>query len=84
MKKWGNFSIYHVSPDTWSLKCQKRLIFVFSAENSKKSVTICTKYLTAFGRSNLALLENAVDYLLGSELPLRRCQPFNVNWYFFF
>ena len=58
------------------MKCQKRLIFVLSADDSKKSVTICTKYLSVFGRSNLALLENAMDYLLGSELPLCRCQPF--------
>ena len=27
------------------LKCQKRLIFLFSANDSKKSVLICTKYL---------------------------------------
>ena len=32
--------------------------------------------MSVFGRSNLALLENAMDYLLGSELPLCRCQPF--------
>ena len=37
-------------------------LFVFSADGSKKSVTIWAKYLTGFERSYLALLENAMDY----------------------
>ena len=35
-------------PGLWSLKCQKWLIFfVFSADDSKKLVTVWAKYLSA-------------------------------------
>ena len=37
------------------------LFFVFSADASKKSVLVCTKYLRASERSYLAPPENAVD-----------------------
>ena len=36
--------------------------FVFSADNSKISVTVWAKYVSASERSYLALLENAMDY----------------------
>ena len=34
--------------------------FVFSADERKKSVTVWKKYLSASGRSHLALLANAM------------------------
>ena len=34
--------------------------FVFSADERKKSVTVWKKYLSASGRSHLALLANAI------------------------
>ena len=36
--------------------------FAFSADGSKKSVTLWAKYLIAFERSNLVVPENAMDY----------------------
>ena len=42
-------------PELWSLKCQKWFIFVFSADASKKSVTVWTKYLRASEKTYLAL-----------------------------
>ena len=38
--------------------------FVFSADASKKSVTVWTKYLRTSERSYLALSENAMDCLV--------------------
>ena len=40
------FLVYFLS-ELYSLKCQKWLIFVFSAGDSKKSVTVWAKYLNA-------------------------------------
>ena len=42
--------------------------FVFSADASKKSVTVWTKYLRTSERSYLALSENAMDCLVLSHL----------------
>ena len=53
------------------------LFFVFSADDSKKPVTDWAKYLNAFERSHLALLENAVS--LDSELPLARYEPLKMQ-----
>ena len=36
--------------------------FVFSADDSKKSVTVWVKYLSTSERSCLALFKNAMDY----------------------
>ena len=50
-------------PELRSLKCEKNgLFFVFSANDSKRSITVWTKYLRAFERSYLPLLENAMNY----------------------
>ena len=49
-------------PELWLLKCQKRLIFVSPADDSKKLVTIWTKYFSESERSYLAFLENAMNY----------------------
>ena len=48
-------------PELWSLKKQKWLIFLFSADGSKKSVTVWAIYLSASERSYLALSKNARD-----------------------
>ena len=50
--------------------------FVFSADASKKSVTVWTKYLRVSERSYLAFSENG---LLDSELPLLRYQPLKIQ-----
>ena len=49
--------------------------------DSTKSVTLWAKYLSASERSYLALLENALleNRLMGSELPLPRCQPLKIQ-----
>ena len=39
---------------------QMALLFVFSPDDSKKPVTVLTKYLSACKRSLLALLENTM------------------------
>ena len=49
-------------PELWLLKCQKRLIFVSPANDSKKLVTIWTKYFSESERSYLTFLENAMNY----------------------
>ena len=58
-KKVGSFCLVIVV--LWSLKSQNWLIFVFSANASKKSVTVWTKYLCASEKSHLASSENATD-----------------------
>ena len=40
----------------------KMALFVFSADDSKKSVIAGGKYLSAFKRSYLALSENVMNY----------------------
>ena len=46
-----------------------------------KISTLWAKYLSASERSYLALLENALleNRLMGSELPLPRCQPLKIQ-----
>ena len=58
---WASYLVYsegygHVE------KCQKCLIFLFSADGSKEKVTVWTKYLSISERSYLSPLENAMDY----------------------
>ena len=48
---------------------------MFSANASKKSVTVWIKYLRASERSYLALSENVLD----SELPLATYQPLKIQ-----
>ena len=43
----GHFFCYDVFSELWSLKCQKWLFFVFSADNSKKLVKLWARYLSA-------------------------------------
>ena len=45
-----------------SLNVKNGLFFVFSADDSKKSVTVWEKYLGVTERSYLALSESAVHY----------------------
>ena len=47
-------------PELWLLICQNVSFFVFSADNSNKSVTVWAKYSSASERSSLARLENAM------------------------
>ena len=61
-KKGSFFCLSCLLPELWSLKCRNWLIFVFSADSSKKSVTSWAKYLSAHERPYLALLENAKNY----------------------
>ena len=49
-------------PELWSLKCQKRLIFLVYSVDERKSATVWAKYLSLSERSYLALSEKAVDY----------------------
>ena len=59
MKKWGHLSIYHVY-EGMVINMPNWLIFVFSAHDSKKLVTVCAKYLNASERSYRVLSENAM------------------------
>ena len=67
MRKMGHLSSYHVYYWGVMVKCQKWLIFVFTADGSKKLVTIWAKYLNASERSHLALSENAIIYCILSH-----------------
>ena len=46
----------------WSLECQKWLFFIISVDDSKKSITVRAKYLSASEISYLTILENAMFY----------------------
>ena len=52
--------------------------FVFIADDSKQSVTVWVKYLSASERSYLALLEKYYG-LLSPELLLARCQSLKIQ-----
>ena len=58
---WTSYHVY-----SWGYGhveiCQKGLIFLFSADDSKEKVTVWTKYLSISERSYLSPLENAMDY----------------------
>ena len=63
MKKMGSLPyLLSLLLELRSLKCQKRLIFVFSADDSKKLSHRYGKMLSASERSYLFLLQNAMDY----------------------
>ena len=70
MKKWGHLSSYHVYS-----------FFVFSADASKKSVTVCRKYLRASER--LFSFYRKCYGLLDSELLLARYQPLKIQFHYF-
>ena len=70
--EWKDGVIYLVvmfTPQVMVIKMSKIAHFlVFSADASKKSVTVWTKYLRTCERSYLALSENAMDCLVLSYL----------------
>ena len=51
--------------ELWSLKCQKWLIFVFSADDSKKLVTVRVTFLSAPEKPYRVLSENCMLLGLG-------------------
>ena len=68
LEKCSHLSIYHVPPRYLVIKMSKELIFVFSAEDSKMSVTVWAKYVSAFEKSYQTLLENVTDYLVWATI----------------
>ena len=63
MKKWGHLFIYHVYSHSYVHQNVKNgSFFVFSADRSKKSVTVSAKYTNVSERSYLANSENAMYY----------------------
>ena len=61
----------------------KIAFFVFSADDSKKSVAVWEKYFSASERSYLTHLENTMD-LLVPGLPSARCQPLKIQHFSIF
>ena len=51
-----------VKKTLWLLTCQNISFFVYSADNSKNSITVWAKYLSASKSTYLAPSENALDY----------------------
>ena len=61
-EKWTHLSSY-VQPRIYGHQnVTNSLLFVFSADDNKKPVTVWAKYSNASERSYLALLENAMYY----------------------
>ena len=56
---WSFVCLSCLLPELGLLKCQNDSFLVVFADDHKKSVTAWTKYLIG---SNLALLENAMNY----------------------
>lgn len=65
MRKMGSFVYLSCSrPDLWSFKQQKGVIFIFSADDSKKIITFYAKYKSASERSNRVLSETGMVLML--------------------
>ena len=66
-EKIGSFTLIScLLPELCLLKCQNGTFLVFSADSSKKSVTVWVKYPTAPKRSYLVLSETAMFDRLSS------------------
>ena len=60
-EKNGSFlQLSYLLSELWSLKCQKWLIFVFSADDSKKLVTVRVTFLSAPEKPYRVLSENCM------------------------
>ena len=65
--------------ELWSLKCQKWLvIFVYSADERKKSATVWAKYIRISERSYLPLSENALNYWVLTQ-PAVSCPKLTIE-----
>ena len=63
-----HLSSYHVYSQIYShWNVKNGSLIAFTADDSKKSVTVWGTYLRAYERSHLALLENAKDYRIQSN-----------------
>ena len=79
-EKKGSFVYLLCSfPELWSIKCQKLLIFLCSADDTKELVAVWAKYLSKSEGSILLSSFKKCCGLLGSELPLARCQPLKIQ-----